>query len=257
MANLWRKNNPELAKQKDREYRLARLRDPEYIARRAAIQKKYSSKVASKKAKLMYSCPVCKKDFLFAGKRKYCSAPCQKEAHRKTPAAMKTARANSLLRYHSTTKYERAKVKKCRICGEDFSTFGMRGSAGNVCARLLCKSMSAKLSCKEGRRRRRHRMRDIYKTTACNLTEKQWREALLFFDFKCAYCGNTSTELHQEHVVPVVKGGGYTANNIVPACRSCNSYKRDQWLEVWYDAQTFYSKDRYFRILLFLGTRDR
>jgi 5-methylcytosine-specific restriction endonuclease McrA len=43
-----------------------------------------------------------------------------------------------------------------------------------------------------------------------------------------------NTVLHQEHHIPVAKGGGYTPNNILPACQSCNLSKgsRDpvEWL---------------------------
>lgn len=57
------------------------------------------------------------------------------------------------------------------------------------------------------------------------LTRKEWREILERYGHKCAYCGKPSQRLHREHVIPASRGGGFTADNIVPACRSCNSRK--------------------------------
>ena len=65
------------------------------------------------------------------------------------------------------------------------------------------------------------------------LTLKQWEQIKKDFDYKCAYCGITETEhynqfnerLHQEHFYAMSKGGGLTHNNIIPACKSCNSSK--------------------------------
>jgi len=58
------------------------------------------------------------------------------------------------------------------------------------------------------------------------------REVLLdYFDGECAYCGNPAESW--DHIVPVSKGGTTTPWNIVPACRSCNSRKRDRDPDDW------------------------
>jgi len=44
----------------------------------------------------------------------------------------------------------------------------------------------------------------------------------------CIYCGRNDLPLEQEHKIPVSRGGGYTADNIVPACRPCNIHKGTQ-----------------------------
>lgn len=63
------------------------------------------------------------------------------------------------------------------------------------------------------------------------LTESEWHGILEYFGHACAYCLRTDRPLTQEHVIPVSRGGGYTADNIVPACGPCNSCKRDR--PVW------------------------
>lgn len=63
-----------------------------------------------------------------------------------------------------------------------------------------------------------------------SLTTDEWENILAEFNYSCAYCGKAWFEikgvLEQEHVVPVAQGGGYTADNIVPACRGCNAHKK-------------------------------
>jgi hypothetical protein len=59
-------------------------------------------------------------------------------------------------------------------------------------------------------------------------TRKEWVETLLYFNFRCAYCLLHEDEvgsLHQEHMLPVCRGGSHTKDNIVPGCRSCNTSK--------------------------------
>ena len=51
------------------------------------------------------------------------------------------------------------------------------------------------------------------------------------FDGRCAYCPRPATTF--DHIVPVSAGGGTTPGNIVPACVSCNSSKRDRPLHIW------------------------
>lgn len=57
------------------------------------------------------------------------------------------------------------------------------------------------------------------------LTDEEWEQILKDHHYACAYCGNDECELVKEHWIPTLKGGGYTAENIVPACPRCNSRK--------------------------------
>jgi hypothetical protein len=50
---------------------------------------------------------------------------------------------------------------------------------------------------------------------------------LVAFGDRCAYYGgdNGGRRFKKEHVIPLSRGGGFTADNIVPSCRSCNARK--------------------------------
>ena len=53
----------------------------------------------------------------------------------------------------------------------------------------------------------------------------------------CHYCGAkcAPAELTLDHVVPLIRGGRTTRGNCVPACKECNTRKRDllpiEWQE--------------------------
>ena len=82
-----------------------------------------------------------------------------------------------------------------------------------------------------GKAKRRARERLLINT----LTAQEWIDILKKYKFKCAYCGKEFTLFDREtkdHVIPISKGGNNTRENIVPACRSCNS-KKHTALKLW------------------------
>lgn len=86
-----------------------------------------------------------------------------------------------------------------------------------------------------------------------SLTAEQWEGIKEKFEHKCAYCGEAVDGLTQDHFIPLIKGGEYTHNNIVPACLSCNSSKRDYDFFEWYPRQDYYSKRRENKVLSYLN----
>ena len=62
--------------------------------------------------------------------------------------------------------------------------------------------------------------------------DMQVREYVLQRDRRtCQYCGKTRTRIEVDHVVPKSRGGGYRVDNLVAACRSCNSRKGNRSVE--------------------------
>lgn len=51
------------------------------------------------------------------------------------------------------------------------------------------------------------------------------------FDGKCAYCPSDASTW--DHVIAVAKGGKTVPGNTLPACKPCNSSKRDHDLDEW------------------------
>ena len=144
------------------------------------------------------------------GGGKYCSNSCVGKAHRgENSPAWKGGQITSY----------------CEACGSEFVArpdFVEQGN-GKYCSRQCC-GAAKRLP---GDRHDRYRARRY--ALPATLTQAEWEDILARYQYRCAYCGKAWHEiegrLHQEHVIPVSQGGGYTADNIVPACHKCNFSK--------------------------------
>lgn len=65
-----------------------------------------------------------------------------------------------------------------------------------------------------------------------DLTAAQWH-AILEAWARCAYCGGEGAGLQRDCVLPISRGGRYTLENVVPACRSCNTSKCNDEVTGW------------------------
>ena len=65
-----------------------------------------------------------------------------------------------------------------------------------------------------------------------DLTDAQW-SALVATWGGCAYCGVTDQQLQRDCVLAISRGGRYTLENVVPACRSCNASKCNAEVTGW------------------------
>lgn len=83
---------------------------------------------------------------------------------------------------------------------------------------------------------RRHRRRAREKAVQVTLTPDEWDAILAWHSSpegtRCAYCFSVCTPT-LDHIVPVSKGGPHAADNVVPACRPCNSSKGAKELAAW------------------------
>ena len=75
----------------------------------------------------------------------------------------------------------------------------------------------------EKKRVQSHRRRAHKLVVKNDLTHKQWQVILESYGSQCVYCGKAATE--QEHIIPFSRGGENTQDNVVPACKKCNTAK--------------------------------
>jgi len=85
--------------------------------------------------------------------------------------------------------------------------------------------------------------RALKRGLSSQLTFTQWDAIKNAFSNCCAYCGQDKA-LEQEHFIALSKGGEHTYNNIIPACKSCNSSKGNKDFFQWYPKYKGYSKTR-------------
>jgi hypothetical protein len=65
-----------------------------------------------------------------------------------------------------------------------------------------------------------------------DLTDAQWAALMEAWD-GCAYCGGAGAALQRDCVLAISRGGRYTLENVVPACRSCNASKCNAEVTGW------------------------
>ena len=76
--------------------------------------------------------------------------------------------------------------------------------------------------------KRRARMLSVENT----LTELEIEVLLMLYDSRCAYC-YSDEKVCLDHYIPITKDGGTVFNNMVPACKSCNSSKGAKHPSEW------------------------
>ncbi|MDT0160472.1 HNH endonuclease [Bacillus sp. AG4(2022)] len=101
------------------------------------------------------------------------------------------------------------------------------------------------------------RKRDKEKKHEISLEE--WEDCKKYFNHRCAYCElkieehlikfNKKFQLGDFHREHVVHNGANDLSNCVPACKTCNSHKRNYALEDWYSPDNEnYEEDRLLKI---------
>ena len=65
-----------------------------------------------------------------------------------------------------------------------------------------------------------------------DLSDEQWA-ALKAAWGGCAYCGKAGDAMQRDCVLALSRGGRYTLDNVVPACRSCNASKCNDEVTGW------------------------
>ena len=132
-----------------------------------------------------------------------------------------------------STKKWKPVSKHCPVCDKIklISQFSLRvkTKGGWSMIRHICDACRSRRTVEIDAPRRRMRNAGLPHT----LTGPELHDTWLYFDNKCAYCGEDKLCLHSDHFIPVTKGGGYTKDNIVPACWHCNSSKSNKYPLDW------------------------
>lgn len=83
-------------------------------------------------------------------------------------------------------------------------------------------------------------------------SKQEWKETLRHYHYKCAYCQSRPFQ-SPDHFWPYSRGGQTALDNLVPACRVCNSIKREQLP----DEITFVAKSVIIEIQTYLASKRK
>ena len=174
-------------------------------------------------------CPKCKKKRLikFFGKNKsredgfqvYCKN-CNKEYHRQ---------------YTQTEKWKEKRKSFDRIYRQEnkekINSYKRKYRKNNIEYREYVREYKSK-------NKERHNIyaenRRVQKKESAGFTFTQWKILLKLYNNSCAYCG-AKENITIDHVVSLKNNGKHDISNIVPACGSCNSSKREKNVSDWFN----------------------
>jgi 5-methylcytosine-specific restriction endonuclease McrA len=96
---------------------------------------------------------------------------------------------------------------------------------GRIAYLKYMSTLKGKLANKRRTNKWRGKLKD-----AGTFTNEEWNNRLLEYNYCCAYCYKPFTieQLTVDHMIPLSRGGTNTIDNLVPACKSCNSRKKDK-----------------------------
>ena len=213
-----------------------------------------------RKPRPVKTCPTC--DLVFtcypceAKRKRFCSTTCMREhwsrwherterqctrCHETLPVSAFGRDASRVDGFSATCREcERAECRKWRKANpervREYSRCRLRDPEKSRVKDRLCYQRNQAVN-RAKRREHYRRNPDLYhaaharrkarvrSATVCDLTAAQWRDIKAQFAHRCVYCDADDVKLTMDHVIPIVKGGGHTASNIVPACALCNGRK--------------------------------
>ncbi len=211
-------------------------------------------KAERRTAKQERQCAVCGEpiDVEEHGLRKYCGRGCWYRAnytpksrdHSCTWCGGSMHHRSATARFCGQPCYLKAQYKRkvgtalrsrpCTYCGE-----AMPLSTAN---RLFCSPRCSRRSyfvenrekVRAAKRRGNHQRRAMLANAKrYRVTERDLARLWGRYGRACAYCGEKSGPLHQEHIVPLARGGDDGIGNLAPACQECNLAKGDRTIMEW------------------------
>lgn len=152
--------------------------------------------------------------------------PCGAKLERGTRQSKCKQCTQGILRaYYNERSHQRIlaklQVKPCKVCGK---------VGGLTPKKRYCPECRRARALERGRynaKDQKQKRRAAKAGVRFEFSERAWKGLLAAFENRCAYCNRGDVELTKDHVRPISRGGEHTAENIVPACRSCNCRKSD------------------------------
>ena len=224
----WRENNPEKYKTSSKEYR---EKNKDKIKQYYRDNIEYFKQWREEHSKEYYE---RNKDRIIAYQKRY------REEH---PDICATRHAR-YYQEHAEELRQKAKVYQQEHLEEVRAKKRLYVATHKEQRKRWLQSESGKLSAKRSAHKRR-----VLLEGHGDFTSDEVFDALEFFEYKCAYTGESLEEkYHLDHIVPIVKGGFNYIWNIVPSNPGPNLSKHASDMEEWFRQQPYFSEERLQKI---------
>lgn len=193
---------------------------------------------------LQTECKACRKASVAEYQKRPDRLPKKREAAAKYRASAKAKETNRVWR-ERVTSIPRPRLEdpvQCSRCEsfkpaeEFYADRRLKRGLHSLCKSCFQAGTKAYINSPEGRTRKRmafHRRKSRKQAVLLEeVSPQMWAEICEAFGWRCAYC-NRQEPLTMDHVDPIALQGPHSADNLVPACKSCNSSKQDTPLVFW------------------------
>lgn len=177
------------------------------LCERAATNERLAQKWREQHPAKTSLCPVCNTKFVHTKKQKFCSPECRQVSINL-----------------SKRKPPRQKRTECKECGKQEIKANAR------CTECLAAKRAKRHQEHKAYYRQKSRERQMrIEAAEGSHTDLEWEALKAHYSNRCLCCGKAEpeVELTRDHVIPLVKGGTNSIDNIQPLCRGCNSRKRN------------------------------
>lgn len=165
----------------------------------------------------------------FAEKMRVSACERSKAAYRrarKDPERVEQMRAQARARHHKKPKHPRVLLSEDEKLRRKREHVRAWQKANPEKARTASLAWAKKNYGKVARNVSRYRA--MLAKAPGSFTEQEWLDRVAEFNGCCAFCLQPCDHLTVEHMQELSSGGSNEISNIVPACHSCNSRKRDR-----------------------------
>jgi len=120
--------------------------------------------------------------------------------------------------------------RRCVECDEELPPTSHRDR--RFCSRRCINARSLRERSAERRESAVRRRGRLLAAKVPGVSARDWQRLVGRHGGCCAYCGEKAP-MTQDHIIPLSRGGWHAIGNLLPACRRCNSAKRDDLLVYW------------------------
>nr|WP_290224168.1 HNH endonuclease [Trichocoleus desertorum] len=160
--------------------------------------------------------------------------------------ANKERKAEQWKQYHIANREERNAKQRAFNATEEGKRYNRNWQ------RRYLKTPQGKLYDRKAKFKRRARKKGVHNH---QYSSAQVNELLTVFHQRCAYC-ESEERLTLDHFIPIFSGGPDCLGNLVIACHTCNSSKKNHDPREWFMKQPFFDQERWLKILKLLGKTE-